>query len=251
MAISPVLDPKFKTLACVPPDPKQPGEPKRWTFSFRYWRQIEFFGLDRTEPEWFASLLAKLSALSEEELEKFLCDSGKRDVWRYHHINWGQKNIPIKIDDLSWIPESIRKNQDEFPIVQFQVSTSLGRVIGFWDKDHVFNIVLLDPFHNLQPSKDHNYRVDPCNPLGCDYSRLLAALDDILADRCSKKACDVVSEIKRIPTTRDSLAASNVLMVRLTDEDIEYGNYLIEQGEIASLNQIFREGLAARFNSAK
>jgi hypothetical protein len=245
MALSqkPVLGNQKIVTSAIPPDPQLVKEPKKWTFSFRYWRQIEYFGFDRTDSGWFVSLLEKLTILSSEEREKFICDWGKTSQWRYHNIDWGHKNIPIQLTDIDWIPSYYRDNKDEFYLVQFQISKALGRVIGFWDRDYVFNIVLLDPWHNIQPSKDFYYKVDPCNPLCCDYTKLLNSLDDILDAKCKKKQCEHVEEIQSIPTSRNALLESNVLMVKLTDEDIEYSELLIQEGKASSLNDIFQEGL--------
>lgn len=242
MAQLPVLDDRFVVLAISPPEPKSP-EPKRWTFSFRHWRQIEFFGLDRTEPSWFASLLDKLAALSDEEVEKFICDSEKLNVWRYHKIDWGQKNIPVQWKDLHWLPKNILDNEKEYVLVQFQVSMALGRVVGFWDKDYIFNIVLLDPYHNIQPHKDYNYRVDPCNPLSCDYTKLLNSLDSILESSCKSRGCNIADEIKSIPNNRDPLLNNNVIMLKITEEEMEFARLLMGEGKISTFSALFSDGL--------
>jgi hypothetical protein len=44
------------------------------------------------------------------------------------------KNIPIQRIDFDWIERKILENEDEYPFLQFQVSTALGRVVGFFDK---------------------------------------------------------------------------------------------------------------------
>lgn len=243
----PILGKDQPTRAIPPPKPKGIQEPKKWAFSFQYWRQIQFFGFNRTDSGWFASLLEKLQILSNEETEKFFCDSGKIEIWRYHKINWGQKNIPVQLKDLDWLPSHCHDNQEEYELVQFQISTALGRVIGFWDKDYIFNIVLLDPWHNIQPTKDHNYRVDPCNPLSCDYTKLLHGLDEVINKKCKTKDCDYVADILSIPTSRDALFESNVLMVKLTDEDLEYADLLIKEGKTLSLNKIFKDGLRVNY----
>lgn len=226
---------------------KIPSQPRKWTFSFQYWRQIEYFGLDRTKTKWFASLLEKLQVLSNEEIDKFLRSSRTLDVWRYHSINWGHKNIPVRLHDLDWLPPHVVNNPEEFPLVQFQVSKALGRVVGFWDINDVFSIVLLDSWHNIQPSKDHNYKVDPCNPLSCEYTTLLCHLDEVLENVCERRNCDCVKDIRSIKTGRDELLENNVLMVKLTEEDIELSNYLVEEGQCKSLNQIFKDGLKINF----
>jgi len=243
----PVLDKEQATIFRSPPEPKDIQDPKRWTFSFRYWRQIQYFGLDHSDSGWFVSLLERLSALSGEEIERFLCDRGKINSWRYHQIDWGTKNIPIQLKDLDWLPSYFRDNPEEYTLVQFQISRALGRVVGFWDRNYIFYIVLLDPLHNIQPSKNHNYRVDPCNPLSCAYTHLLHSLDQILETKCNKKKCEYAEDIRKIPNGRDMLRESNVLMVKLTDEDIEYSMFLVKGGK--TLGEIFRDGLAQNYNS--
>ena len=248
MAQLPVLDDRFVVLAISPPEPKFQG-PKKWTFSFRYWRQIEYFGLDRTEARWFASLLEKLVALSNEEVDRFICNPQKRDVWRYHKIDWGHKNIPIQLKDLGWLPRDIIENEEEFFLVQFQISMALGRVVGFWDRDYVFNIVLLDPFHNIQPSKDYDYRVDPCNSLCCDYTKLINSLDSILESYCNKRECEIAGHIQSIPTNRDALLHSNVVMIKMTDEEMEYARILKDGDKIKTFSDLVRDGLKYHINS--
>jgi len=248
MAQKPVLNSDYKRLANSPPDPRSPA-PKKWKFSFRYWREVEYFGFNRTDSGWFVSLLERLASLSNEDVDKFLSDRRKRDMLRYHTIDWGQKNIPIQRRDLYWLPKDIQENEEELPMMQFQLSTSLGRVVGFWDRDLVFNIVLLDPFHNIQPSKDYDYRVDPCNPLCCDYTKLLMSLDEILESQCETKECEVAKRIKSIPTNRDSLFQSNVLVMKITDEEKEFANILIDEGKIKSFGQLIMDGLKYHLNT--
>jgi hypothetical protein len=105
-----------------------PG-PKLWTFSFRFWRQIEFFGLDRAGESWMISMFQRLCDLSSYKIDDFLASPKQKSDWRYHNINWSQKNIPIKRQDLWWIDRDYRDNPNEFPLLQFQVSQSLGRII--------------------------------------------------------------------------------------------------------------------------
>ncbi|MBF4426241.1 hypothetical protein, partial [Vibrio anguillarum] len=104
---------------------------RRWSFSFRYWKQVEFFGLDQTDSKWFVSLLEKLRELCGKKVEDFISNEGEKGSWRYHKINWNQKNIPIQRGDLEWVDKVYRDNPDDYPLLQFQVSTALGRVVGF------------------------------------------------------------------------------------------------------------------------
>src|SRR4051794_32604695 len=64
--------------------------------------------------------------------EEIVSDPAEKGRWRYHEINWKARNVPINLEDLDWIDREYIKNQEEFPLVQFQVTKALGRIIGFW-----------------------------------------------------------------------------------------------------------------------
>jgi len=216
MANFPVLDGQPQTHK----DPvllSKPGD-RRWSFSFRFWEQIRYFGLDKSQPKWFVSLLDKLKELSNIQIDKFLADGTERDAWRYHPINWNQKNIPIQSKDLEWVDPVYKDNLDDYPLLQFQISQALGRVVGFWDENNIFNIVLLDPLHNIQPSESHNYRVDTCDPLSCEYTSLLSEINSLKRLDLCKNDCGHSEKLEQIPTNNVS---SNVLMHFLSDEQKE------------------------------
>jgi hypothetical protein len=138
------------------------GNPKI-TFSFRYFAQVDkYFGVGEVEKAWFLNLLYRLGALNAFDVDVFRTRGELQDQFRYHQVNWTQKNIPIQRNDLSWLPPDYRDNDVDFPFYQFSITTSNGRFAGFWDEASVFNIVLFDPHHNLQPSKRFNYVVTNC-----------------------------------------------------------------------------------------
>lgn len=144
-------------------------------FSFEYFKQIPYFQLGDEQNHWFVSLFDRLKDLSGKD-SSILGDVNAKKRYRIHSIVWNQPNIPIKKSDLNWIPEGYLKN-DEFEFIQFQLSKSNGRVVGFFNEDSsIFYIVLLDPKHNLQPSKDHNYAVNKTSECLTDYQNLLALL---------------------------------------------------------------------------
>lgn len=107
---SAILNPKHIQNKTISPIAKEPEEKASWSFSFRFWKQIDCFGLDKSQSKWFVSLLEKLKELSVESLDDFLCDSSKRDSYRFHTINWNQKNIPIQRSDLTWIDSDYLSN---------------------------------------------------------------------------------------------------------------------------------------------
>lgn len=192
-------------------------EDPKWVFGFRFFRQVDFFGLADAESQWFVSLLERLKQLSEESLSDFLCDGAKRDVWRYHPIDWAQKNIPLKRDDFFWIDSDYRDNEDEYPFVQFQISRSMGRVIGFFDDNKSFQIVLLDRMHNMQPSKSHGYRVDRTKILSCSYSYVRSQIEHVKkTSRCESESCGYKANINAIESVSISPFA---VIVGLEDHD--------------------------------
>lgn len=231
-----------------PPKPEKTPPPKRWCFSFKHWRQRDYFGLDKTDARWLTSLLGKFQVLSEEEIEVFWRTPEKRDAWRYHAINWNQPKIPVKLSDLDWIPQTYRDNPEEYPLVQFQISKTLGRVIGFWDERLVFNVVFLDPLHNMQPTKGYDYRLDDCGPLRCDYTQLLHKIERFVADHCKANGCACAEELARIETRQDLLQALNVVVLKVTDEDMAYLQELTAIGGKVTLYDLFQCGLFVTLN---
>ena len=210
-------------------DPVLLSSPKGayWAFSFRNWKQIHHFGLDQSQPKWFVSLLEKLKELSGKAIDEFLSDNTQKNHWRYHSINWNQTNIPVQKNQLDWIDPIYRNNEEEYPLLQFQVSKALGRVIGFWDEKNIFNIVLLDPLHNIQPSKSHGYTVNNCNPLDCQYTSLLKQISDIKNSINCDNTCQTKNQISSLPFNNGS---SNVIMHYISDDDISQINAALQEG---------------------
>jgi len=96
------------------------------------------------------------------------------------------------------LPKLILDNEDEFPLHQFQVSTTRGRIIGF-DYENVFYIVLLDPLHNLQPSKNFNYEIDDCYPLSSHYDSLVQDIETLKNKGCTNPDCEILRGLRLIP----------------------------------------------------
>ena len=71
------------------------------------------------------------------------------------------------------VPNIIRENNEEDFFWQFQLSKGTGRVVGFFDQTNsIFYIVLLDPKHNIQPSKNFGYAVDDTEIAITEFERL-------------------------------------------------------------------------------
>lgn len=154
--------PKANVASTKIPTATSKKEDPLWTFSFEHWTQEDFFGLEvsKCDGTWFASLLSKLKELSGVKIDKFMKSDETRNYWRFHKIDFSKKNVPLSKEKF-WelLPEAARS--DETDICQFMISLANGRVVGYFDASSVFNIVLLDPLHNIQPSKSFDYAVNP------------------------------------------------------------------------------------------
>lgn len=218
-------------------------EKKRWEFSFRYFQQIDKFGLDGKgiANDWLISMLDRLKQLSLEPLENILTDTVKADAYRYHPINWGAKKIPIERKDLDI--GDYAKNPEEFEIDQIMLSTGTGRIVGFFDENWVFNLVLVDPLHNLQPSKSFDYVVNPSSPLSCQLTQLQVAVHEGV-QQCSTESCAAVARIKDALAERTYSEAYSVVLLKLADEKtLSSARQLIEQKKVTSYADIFEMGV--------
>ena len=175
-------------------EPTSPVQPPKIVFSFAYFRQIEYFGLGTCPTSWFTSVFerfATLSALTQKELQQ------QREAYRYHPINWKQKNIPIQRHELSWLPKGIIENEEEVDFFQLSVSKAKGRFIGYWGdidtEPSTFYIVLFDWEHNVQPAQKHNYQIQPTIISKTQYDELKECVDKALADKTCTQKCKIRS----------------------------------------------------------
>lgn len=155
--------------------------------------QIPNFEIGAVRASWFVSLLERLHELSKLEREDVLNDFNVRDALRIHDIDWVAKNIPIGRKDIDWVDPVYWENPAEFPLIQFHISRAIGRVAGFLDEHGVFNVVLLDPMHNLQPSKFNGYEIKPTRLLQCELTSLTVRMET------------TINSIDITPETKDEL----------------------------------------------
>ena len=152
--------------------PKEENNMPYLTFSFRYCTQQEYFGVKGEDAAWFANLQERLKDLSGKT-GAILESKIERETYRLHPINWNARNCPIKKEDLLSVPNNIRDNKEEDFFWQFQLSKGTGRVVGFFNEmNSIFYIVLLDPKHNIQPSKKIGYAVDDTEIAITEFERL-------------------------------------------------------------------------------
>jgi len=207
-------------------------EKKLWRFSFRFWKQIRYFGLNKSKPTWFVSLLDRLVDYSKEERDAPFKDFRKKEVYRLHEINWQQTGIPISRNDLNWVEKAYLENDADYPFYQLQITQTLGRIIGFFDESDIFNIVLLDPLHNAQPTKSTNYKVDDCSPLPNDFAILLSNTQKIAdVHWCKDDECRMRPSVKEI---YHSAVEPGVIVMNLLEDFFRYGILLFEDQKPSS-----------------
>ena len=170
---------------------------KKWTFSFQYWEQRKFFGLkyENVSKEWFISLLESLRSLSSKLIDDVRLDGSAKKAHRFHLIDWN--NCAISKDKFySYIPPDYKT--DETDVLQFQIEKSKGRVIGFFDVKSTFQIVLLDPAHNMQLSKQYGYTTVKTNNLQNSYDNIVAKFASIIKKSKSLNPGEIDHFIKEV-----------------------------------------------------
>ncbi len=215
--INPGVSSKNKS---VPREKSRPVN-KAWTFSIRHWKQIDYFGLkcETVDENWYVSLLERLKDLCGLDIDE-VARSGSRS-WRYHAINWDQKNIPIQKTDLDWVPDEYLYSE-EIEFYQLQISQAKGRIIGFLDFENVFQIVLLDPMHNAQPSKSHGYTVNKTEKQTSKYQDLasrLILIKDKINDQCPIHLCKALQLTEEVHSAH--VSGKHIFIDDLVHEEIE------------------------------
>lgn len=218
---------------------------QRWAFGFKYFREIKYFGLasDQVEKNWLLSLIYRLQSLSGISLASILESHDDNDTLRRHNINWGHKNIPFKREDIDWLDEYF-ENPEEFPLFQLSVSKAAGRFIGFLDEDNVFQVVLLDPLHNAQPSKYNEYVVRLSQPLGCEVTSIRHKAEAIIR-RSKEDGCDCWRSVDDAFSWKKSSAGVAVVISMNNSKLLNDADYLVEQGIASTYADVFEKGIEA------
>lgn len=224
---------------------------KLWIFSFRFYQQHEHFGFDgdKIEKVWFVSLLERLAALGKMTLDEVLANPASAQNIRCHPIDWAKKNVPIARNTLNWIDKIYLNDEENYPMRQFSVSTSHGRVVGFFDENQTFQIVLLDPLHNIQPSKDFDYAVDPCHPLGCELSQLKSSIEKALhsAPACG---CGVVGKVRSSLEKKTREYMPPIILTPIDEETMSDAKYIMNNSD-NYYSDIVKAGVYALLGSVK
>lgn len=206
------------------------------SFSFKYFSQRQFFGIGDMDSGWFASLLERLKEFNGKTA-KIIENRTEKQAYRLHEIDWDGKNVPISLNDIESIPNELKKNYKNIILWQFQLSKSNGRVVGFFNEDYdIFYVVLLDPKHNLQPSRDYGYSVDDTEIAITPYEKLRMQLSDI----AEKKTKCPYSEQCPVSNNVDELYMSDTMYFPI---DAELGEVYKKAFSSGNLKKYIEERL--------
>lgn len=222
-----------------------PDEP--CAFAFRFFREIENFGLDSRliNKTWLVSFLKRLQELSGMTVVDLTENrSVMEGTLRIHDIDWNWKNIPITRESLNWIDEDYLGNHEEFPIIQIAISRAMGRMVGFFDERNHFQIILLDPLHNAQPSRHNEYKVRLCKPLGCEITAVRAQATSAI-EKIKERSCGCASELVESLEWLDHGVGSAVVITSLDDQVLNDAADIMEIGAAESHAEIFQSGIEA------
>lgn len=238
--------PKYGNKSLVTKEQENELERRKMSFSFSYFKQIPNFEIGDCSKGWHIGLLERLSTLTTMTPEDILEENKGSIALRCHKIEWDAKNIPIQRKDLDWLPKEILENEAEFPIMQISITKSTGRIVGYFDRDpYIFHIVLLDPKHNIQPSKKTNYQIQPTTKGISQYDELLNKLERIkkIVSSCPNGKCELHSHISLIDALHD-----NIVYIGL-DNDF-YTTYQEILKKI-TLQEIMENGIFASIDNEK
>jgi hypothetical protein len=221
------------------PEVKTVPKPTHWTFSFRFWTQKEFFGVP-DDARWYVSVLNRLHDLSGFPLEQ-LQERDVTEALRYHEIDWTTRAIPVQRRDFGSVAADYLTNETEYPFVQVHISKAVGRIVGFWDERKVFNVVVLDPHHNLQPSGKVGYKVTDTRSLDCQFTSILRSVEKVQALPCENQKCELRTGVHELPNHHE---AHEVLVFQFREGALDDAERLIADGKASSMSDIFETGIA-------
>lgn len=223
-----------------------PKENQHCTFSFRFFEERENFGLksngNSISNRWMLSFIERLGELSKLMVDQLFEKKENAGTLRVHNINWEQRNIPIKRPELTSIDKEYLENSEEFPILQIAVSKALGRIIGFFDEDNCFQIVLLDPLHNAQPSKDNDYKVRLCRPLGCEVTSIRYEAKKAIK-KIEDRSCSCAKDLIGSLEWTKSNPGFAIVVPSENKEMIDHAEELIESGLAESYEHLINLGI--------
>lgn len=220
-----------------------PRESSAATFSLRYWQQIEGFGLSHVSKGWFIDFLDGLKS-TEAFLERLLeGNPAERRKFHCHPVNWTEAKVRIRRRDLKWLPREILDNEAEFPFFQLSLAKGPMRIAGFWEPDEAtFNIVLIDPHHNIAMAEGFE-GAQPCTECLGDYHQMLCAVTELADELRSAHACKAAG--CQMHERASKLAESYTLkgLVYVTPDTLQQASALVSSGRASNIDEIFVYGI--------
>lgn len=218
---------------------------QRWAFGFRYFKERKFFGLDSKEVDrtWLLSVIYRLGELSALSLASVLENPGESETLRMHNIDWKARNIPFKREDVDWLDEYF-ENPAEYPLFQISVSKALGRLVGFLDEDNIYQVVLLDPLHNAQPSNYNDYKVQLSYPLGCEITSIRHKASSV-STKSKENGCECWQGVDSAFEWSRSSPGIALVMPMKDDRILADADDMISEGHAQTYAEIFAEGVDA------
>lgn len=223
----------------------KPAADEPCAFSFRFFKEIENFGLDakNIDKAWPMSFLYRLQELSKMTVVDLTENRAVMEgTLRIHDIDWNGKNTPIKRKDLDWIDSVYLGNSEEFPIIQIAVSKAMGRMVGFFDEKNHFQIVLLDPLHNAQPSKYNEYKVRFCKPLGCELTTVRSQAASAI-QRIKGRTCSCAEDLSDSLEWIEHATGGAVVIASLDERLLRDASDIMQMGAAESHAEIFQSGI--------
>lgn len=204
---------------------------KNVRFSLKYLREIKYFEWGDADINWYASFLKRLKELESHNWEEFSSNrSGISDQLYYHQVDWSLSRV-LKYSELNWIPKEYRNSKD-YPIYQFAVSQGKGRFHGFTDENGVFNILLIDLHHNLQPSQKHNYQTRPTHPSTTSLEHIHSCIN----------TCDYANSC---PCKQDDTLSRNIILFKCNLDSLLLKLGIKDEIHPKNYADVFEEGIKA------
>lgn len=167
---------------------------KNVTFSFRFFKQIQNFGIHKQESKWFSGLFERLKSISDKEFDDLVSNPSIKKNLKLHPLNLNSGTSALSKDDFSFIPEEFLPKSEDCEYWQFQVTKANGRIIGFFNNNHtVFYIVFLDPCHNAQLSNYNDYKVRIIEPGISEIDDLRARISKLIdLNKVLEQSCEAL-----------------------------------------------------------
>lgn len=242
-----------RVLACAKPKKfginagDAPAPDPKLTISFEYWRQVEYFAFDPSPQAWLVDLLTRIGVVSQFTREQWNGEAKDRPPWRYHRVTL-EGSCPIRRLDLNWLPKTVVNDEEQFPFYQFSLGTGDGRVLGYWETNDRFAVILLDPHHNLYPDERFG-GVKECVESPGQTGLVHLALDYVRETRqCTDDTCAVHRELATIAVRKRVDGAHHFaegFSVGLDTTDKERVEHLLAHRPGISVNAILKRGIQA------